>query len=82
MTDESGAYDLEYGQPTVEGTGPAGGGVTEGADAGGNKRDPVESAPSIGHTIAGRTIDGEAIGAEPGGPGATSEDAGEDQREE
>lgn len=82
MEDASGIYDLQYGQPTVEGTGPAGGGVTDGANYGGDKRDPVESAPSIGHTLAGRTIDGEALGTEPGGPGSTSEDAGEGQREE
>ncbi len=82
MDDNEGANNVQDSEPTVEGSGPAGGGVTEGSNAGGNKRDPVESAPSIGHTIAGRTIDGEALGSEPGGPGATSEDAGEGQREE
>lgn len=82
MDDDKNTNWVQHSQPTIEGTAPAGGGVTEGSNEGGNKRDPVESSPSIGHTIAGRTIDGDALGTEPGGPGATSEDAREGQREE
>lgn len=53
----------EYGaQPQTEQTAPDGGGVGSSSDAGGNKRDPVSSSPTIGHTIAGRTINTGAIG--------------------
>lgn len=60
--------DQYQSQPTIEGTGPAGGGASPGDDAGGNKRDPISSSPTIGHTIAGRTLDGEGTTQEGGEP--------------
>jgi hypothetical protein len=53
---DSGIYDMSGAQPTVEGTNPEGGGAASGSYSGGNKRDPVSSSPSTGHTIAGRDI--------------------------
>lgn len=47
-------------QPTVEETAPGGGGTRSGSAAGGNKRDPMSSGPTLGHTIAGRDIDTES----------------------
>jgi hypothetical protein len=49
-------------QPTVEGSHPDGGGISSGSDAGGNKRDPLMSSPSLGRTIAGRDIHTGAAG--------------------
>lgn len=63
--EESGVYDnsgTNQNQPTTTEPGPAGGGAGHaGANAGGNKRDAISSSPTIGHTIAGRNLDGEGI---------------------
>lgn len=53
---EKDSADLSGAQPTVEGTAPEGGGAGSGSEAGGNKRDPLSSSPTIGKTIAGRNI--------------------------
>ncbi|HZU13310.1 MAG TPA: hypothetical protein VFB58_10765 [Chloroflexota bacterium] len=72
ILDEQGVYagpDNDHDEPTIDATGPAGGGTMPGIDAGGGKRSPVESSPTIGHTIAGRSLDGEGTeepGVEPG----------------
>jgi hypothetical protein len=60
--DDSGIYDLSGAQPTVEQSHPEGGGVGSASEAGGNKRDPVSSSPTIGRTIAGREINTGAPG--------------------
>lgn len=64
--DDQGVYYTGTGTPTTEGSRPEGGGVGSGSDAGPNKRDPVSSSHTIGHTIAGRTVtgDGGADGSE------------------
>ena len=63
--DDSGVYDnsgTRQDQPTTSESGPAGSGAdAPGADAGGNKRDSISASPTIGHTIAGRDVDGEAM---------------------
>ena len=60
--DDSGIYDLSGAQPQVEGSQPDGGGVGSDSAAGGNKRDPVSSSPTVGSTIAGRTVNTGAPG--------------------
>lgn len=63
ILDEKGVYagpENEHDEPTIDATGPRGGGTMPGTTAGGTKRDPVESSPTIGHTIAGRSLDGQA----------------------
>lgn len=63
-TEEDGVYsgaNRESATPTTQESGPAGGGTSYGSNAGGNKRDPMSAAPSMGRTIAGRNLDGEGI---------------------
>ena len=60
--EERNSADLSGAQPTVEGTAPEGGGVGSASGAGGNKRDPLSSSPTIGDTIAGRHINTGAPG--------------------
>jgi hypothetical protein len=67
--DEDGVYDTSANQPTTESSGPDGRGVGSASEAGANKRDPLSSSPSMGGTIAGRTINTGASGdvTNPGG---------------
>lgn len=62
MEQDEAVYSSDYGRatPTTGASGPEGGGTTYGTDAGANKRDPISSSPTIGHTIAGRNLDGES----------------------
>ena len=60
--DDSGIYDLSGAIPQTEGSHPEGGGVGSASEAGGNKRDPLSSSPTIGGTIAGRTVNTGAPG--------------------
>lgn len=60
-TSKSGHTGEPGAQPTVEGTRPEGGGVFSDAAEGGNKRDRVSSGPNVGHTIAGRDVDGNPV---------------------
>jgi hypothetical protein len=56
---DEGVYDTSNAQPNTEQSDPTGIGVGSRTDAGANKRDPISASPTIGHTIAGRTIDGD-----------------------
>lgn len=62
MEQDTGVYSGDYGSatPTTSQSGPEGGGSTYGTDAGANKRDPISSSPTIGHTIVGRNLDGDS----------------------
>lgn len=54
--DDTELVTTDRGQDQVEASGPEGGGTRSNSFAGGNKRDPVQSAPTIGRTIAGRDV--------------------------
>jgi hypothetical protein len=69
--EEKGIYDnsgLNQNQPTTTESGAGGSHAAE-TSQGDNKRGPINTSPSIGHTIAGRSLDGQGStepGVEPG----------------